>query len=213
MPKPQHKSGEPLRHPEQRVGVFIDVQNMYYSARNLYNAKVHFGNIVAGAAEGRKLIRAIAYTVRTPAGEERPFFEALYNLGLEVKEIDLQVFFGGAKKADWDVGIAVDTIRISPALDVVVLVSGDGDFLPLIEYLQHSGKLVEVMAFKDTAASKCIEAADAFIDLGAETDRFLITGRQPLLRTVKLEEPEEEKIVEEEEEEEKPRRRTKRTIM
>ena len=211
MPKPQHKSGEPLRHPEQRVGVFIDVQNMYYSARNLYNAKVHFGNIVAAAALGRKLIRAIAYTVRTPAGEERPFFEALYNLGLEVKEIDLQIFFGGAKKADWDVGIAVDTIRISPALDVVVLVSGDGDFLPLIEYLQHSGKLVEIMAFKDTAASKCIEAADAFIDLGAVTDQFLITGRQPLLRSVKEEESAE--VEEEEEVEEKPRRRTKRTIM
>ena len=82
----------PLKHPEQRIGVFIDVQNMYYSAKNLFNKKVNFGNIVAEAVAGRKLIRSIAYVVRTETQDEQPFFEALYNLGIETREKDLQIF-------------------------------------------------------------------------------------------------------------------------
>ncbi len=121
-----------IKHKEQRVGVFIDVQNMYYSARNLYNAKVNFGEIVKTAVADRRLIRAIAYVVKTKTGEEKPFFDALYNLGIETKEKELMEYFGGDKKADWDVGIAVDAIRIGTLLDVIVLVSGDGDFHPLL---------------------------------------------------------------------------------
>ena len=90
----------PLKHPEQRVGVFIDVQNMYYSAKNLFAMKVNFGNIVKEAVGPRKLIRAIAYVVRTESKEEQPFFEALFNLGIETREKELQVFTSGMKKAD-----------------------------------------------------------------------------------------------------------------
>jgi uncharacterized LabA/DUF88 family protein len=168
------KKNHPLKHPDQRVGVFIDVQNMYYSAKNLFSAKVNFGNIVSEATAGRKLIRAIAYVVSTEGKEEQPFFDALYNLGIETKDKPLQIFFGGEKKADWDVGIAVDAIRLSPSLDAIVLVSGDGDYIPLIEYLQNQGKQVEVVAFDKTASSKLIEAADDFIDLSLEKEKFLI---------------------------------------
>src|SRR3989344_7664836 len=101
---PNNKS--PLKHPDQRVGVFIDVHNLYYSAKNLYGKKVNFGNILEEAVAGRKLIRAISYVVRTETKEEQPFFEALYNLGIETREKDLQIFFSGSKKADWDVGLA-----------------------------------------------------------------------------------------------------------
>ncbi|MBI4427258.1 MAG: NYN domain-containing protein [Candidatus Magasanikbacteria bacterium] len=168
----------PLKHPDQRVGVFIDVQNLYYSAKNLFGQKVNFGNIVSEAVAGRKLIRAIAYVVRTETKEETPFFEALYNLGIETREKDLQVFSTGMKKADWDVGLTVDAIRLAQSLDAVVIVSGDGDYLPLVEYLQKSaGKQVEVVAFGDTTSSRLIEAADDFIDLGKEKERFLITDR------------------------------------
>ncbi|MEK7481129.1 MAG: NYN domain-containing protein [Patescibacteria group bacterium] len=163
-----------IKHPEQRVGVFIDVQNLYYSAKNLYHAKVNFGNVVQAALAGRKLIRAIAYVVRTETGEERPFFEALKNFGIETKERDIQVFIGGAKKADWDVGIVVDAIRISPTLDAVVIVSGDGDFIPLMQYLRNQGRQVEAVAFRETASSALIEEVDAFIDLSADKDHFLI---------------------------------------
>ncbi|MFA7245007.1 MAG: NYN domain-containing protein [Candidatus Magasanikbacteria bacterium] len=165
----------PLKHPEQRVGVFIDVQNMYYSAKNLFNKKVNFGNIVKEAVAGRKLIRSIAYVVRTESQEEQPFFEALYKLGIETREKDLQIFNSGMKKADWDVGLAVDAIRLSSSLDAIVIVSGDGDYLPLIEYLRSMGKQVEVVAFSETTSSKIIDAVDDFINLSEEKDKFLFS--------------------------------------
>jgi uncharacterized LabA/DUF88 family protein len=170
-----NKKLHPLKHPDQRVGVFIDVQNMYYSAKNLFGAKANFGNIVREATSGRKLIRAIAYVVRTESKEEQPFFDALYNLGIETKERPLQVFYGGEKKADWDVGLTVDAMRLSSSLDAVVLVSGDGDFLPLVEYLKfNQGKQVEVMAFGNTSSAKLKDAADVFIDLSEDKGKFLI---------------------------------------
>lgn len=171
------KKNHPLKHPDQRVGVFIDVQNMYYSAKNLYGAKVNFGNIVKEATAGRKLIRAIAYVVRTETKDEQPFFDALYNLGIETKEKPLQIFFGGDKKADWDVGITVDAIRLSPSLDAIILVSGDGDYVPLVEYLRNQGKQVESVAFGETTSKKLIEATDDFIDLGHDKGKFLISDR------------------------------------
>ncbi len=169
----------PLKHPDQRVGVFIDVQNLYYSAKNLHGMKVNFGAIVQEAVAGRKLIRAIAYVVRTETQEEKPFFDALYNLGIETREKDLQIFSSGSKKADWDVGLTVDAIRLAPSLDAVVLVSGDGDYVPLIEYLQKSaGKQVEVVAFGETTSSKLIDVADDVIDLSQQKQKFLITDRR-----------------------------------
>lgn len=175
---PRNNQTHPLKHPDQRVGVFIDVQNMYYSARNLHNKKVNFGNIVKESVAGRKLIRAIAYVVRTETKEEAPFFEALYNLGIETREKDLQIFQSGLKKADWDVGLAVDAIRLAPSLDAIVIVSGDGDYLPLVEYLQSMGKQVEIAAFGETTSSKLSDQADDVLDLSAEKDKFLIEDRR-----------------------------------
>jgi uncharacterized LabA/DUF88 family protein len=158
---------------EQRVEVLIDVQNLYYSARNLYGAKVNFDAILKKAISGRKFVRAFAYVVRTKTGEEKPFFEALTKLGIETRIRDLQEFYGGAKKADWDVGITVDAIRTSTNIDVVILCSGDGDFAPLVEYLKNQGKRVEVIAFGRTASSKIKEAADEFFDLEQSPRKFL----------------------------------------
>jgi uncharacterized LabA/DUF88 family protein len=158
---------------EQRVEVLIDVQNLYYSARNLYGAKVNFDAILKKAISGRKFVRAFAYVVRTKTGEEKPFFEALTKLGIETRIRDLQEFYGGAKKADWDVGITVDAIRTSTNVDVVILCSGDGDFVPLVEYLKNQGKRVEVIAFGRTASSKIKEAADEFFDLEQSPRKFL----------------------------------------
>lgn len=164
-----------VKHNTQRVAVFIDVQNMYYSARNLFNAKVNFGNIVREAVAGRNLVRAIAYVVSTKTGEEKPFFEALEKAGIQTKEKELQEFFGGAKKADWDVGIAVDMIKLASKVDAIVLVSGDGDFQSVTEYISNThGCLVEVMAFGETMSSKLREAVDDFTDLSANKEMFLI---------------------------------------
>jgi len=154
--------------------VFVDIQNMYYSAKNLFDAKVNFGKVLEEAVGNRELIRAIAYTVKGPQSDEDNFFTALAKIGFEVKSRELQVFLGGAKKGDWDVGICMDAIRMAAKLDAVVLVSGDGDFEPLVSYLKYSeGCVVEVMAFTKTASSKLKESADLFTDLG-ETKKFLI---------------------------------------
>lgn len=163
-----------IKHREQRVGVLIDVQNMYHSARNLYGARVNFKEVMKTAVAGRKLIRAIAYVIRTETGEEKAFFEALTKMGIEVKMKDLQIFYGGLKKADWDVGIAVDAIRLLPLLDVIVLISGDGDYCPLVEYLRNEGRQVEVIAFGKSASSKLRELADDFIDLSENQGKYLL---------------------------------------
>jgi uncharacterized protein (TIGR00288 family) len=164
-----------IKHKEQRVGVLVDVSNMYHSAKNLFNKKVNFKEILKQAVADRKLIRATAYSIKTETEEETPFFEALSQQGFEVKMKDLQIFAGGAKKADWDVGMTIDAIKLANKLDVIVIVSGDGDFLPLVSYLQNNkGCLVEVMAFEKTTSSRLIEEADDFIDLGRNKN-FLIS--------------------------------------
>jgi len=161
-------------HKAQRVGVFIDVQNMYYSAKNLFDAKVNFGKILDEAVKTRQLVRAIAYVVKGPQSEDDKFFVALDKIGFEVKTRDLQVFLGGTKKGDWDVGICMDAIRMASKLDVVILVSGDGDFVELVNFLKYSqGCVVEVMAFDKTASAKLKEAADSFTDL-SDQRKFLI---------------------------------------
>jgi len=166
-------------HTEQRVGVFVDVQNMYYSAKHLYDAKVNFKEILKEAVRNRKLVRAIAYVVKADIGEEKAFFEALENIGYEVKMKDLQVFYGGAKKGDWDIGIAMDTIELARKLDTIVLISGDGDFVPLVQHLRRAmGCRIEVMAFGRSASGKLQEEADHFIDLDKDNRKFLIS-REP----------------------------------
>jgi uncharacterized LabA/DUF88 family protein len=165
-----------IKHHEQRVGIFIDTQNMYHSARDLFSARVNFGRLVEEVVADRRLVRAVAYVIRTATGEEKPFFDALKHAGIETREKDLQIFMGGGKKADWDVGLVIDAIRIAPLLDVVIIVSGDGDFVPLVEYLKYHGLQVEVAAFRGTTATKLVEAADSFTDLAEMSSEILIGG-------------------------------------
>jgi uncharacterized LabA/DUF88 family protein len=156
-----------MRQKEQRVGIFIDVQNLYHSAKNLYRARVNFKELLKNVTAGRKLIRVIAYVVKTESTEgESAFFDALKDAGIELRVKDIQIFAGGAMKADWDVGMAVDAIRMSDFLDVVVLVTGDGDFLPLIDYLKWGrGRVVEVASFSRTGSGKMKEVADLYIPI------------------------------------------------
>jgi uncharacterized LabA/DUF88 family protein len=170
-----------IKHKEQRVGVFIDTQNLYHSARNLYKARVNFGAVLKEAVAGRKLLRAVAYVITTENGDEKLFFEALIKLGIETKTKDLQVFHTGIKKADWDVGLTVDVMKMADRLDAVILVSGDGDFVPLVEYLQnHTGTQVEVVSFGKSTSAKLREAADDFVDLSENPRKFLLGG--PIIR-------------------------------
>ncbi len=163
-----------IRHPDQRVAILIDTQNLYHSAKNLYKAKVNFGNVVKAALGERKLIRALSYVVNTESGEEAPFFEALEKVGIEIKTKDLQIFFGGAKKADWDVGLAIDAIKLAHKVDAIVLATGDGDFIPLVEYVKSQGCQVEVITFGRSASGRLREVVDDFIDMDENPHEFLI---------------------------------------
>lgn len=163
-----------IRNPDQRVGVFVDVQNLYYSARNIYQARVNFNAVLDEAVGNRRLIRAMAYVIQADMPEENTFFEALGKAGFEVKKKELQTFAGGHQKGDWDVGIAMDIIKLMNKLDVVVLCSGDGDFVPLLEFLQMSGQLTETVAFGKSCSGKIKELTDNFIDLDSNTRKFLM---------------------------------------
>jgi uncharacterized LabA/DUF88 family protein len=192
-------------HLEQRVGVFVDVQNLYYSAKNLYNSKVNFREILKSAVDGRKLIRAIAYVIKADVKDESNFFEALENIGFEVKAKDLQVFIGGAKKGDWDIGIAMDAIELAPRLDTIVLISGDGDFQPLVQHLRRAlGCRIECVAFGKSASKKLVDEVDSFVDLDLNIRKYLIGGRvAPQRRYSAKKESEEPQEMQEENNEEK----------
>ncbi len=164
------------KYKNQRVAIFIDVQNLYHSARAIYQRRVNFKELLETAVGDRQLVRAFAYVVATKTGEEKAFFEALTKLGIEIRVKDLQEYYGGMKKADWDVGIAVDAIKTSEIVDVIVLASGDGDYTPLVEYLKNQGRRVEVMAFGKSTSSKLREMADDFLDLDENPKKFLLKG-------------------------------------
>jgi uncharacterized LabA/DUF88 family protein len=180
----------PANYENQRVGIFIDVQNLYHSAKNLYHGRVNYTELMKHLIGTRRLIRAMAYVVKSegiieplhPAVPSEPkrrtsangsvlsseaaFFEALENAGLELRLKDIQVWADGSKKADWDVGMAVDAIRMAEFLDVVILVTGDGDFIPLVDYLKWGrGRMVEVAGFRRSTSAKLQEAADKFINI------------------------------------------------
>ena len=167
---------------EQRVGLFVDIQNLYYTARNVYNARVNFNAVLKDAVGDRPLVRAIAYGIKADMPEEGTFFDALRKAGFEVKLKELQSFYGGAKKGDWDVGIVMDIIKLTPKLDVVVLASGDGDYIPLLEYLQIQGVRVELVSFGKSTSSKMRELVDSYLDLDSDPRKYLMPIRKPSRR-------------------------------
>jgi uncharacterized LabA/DUF88 family protein len=164
-----------IKQKDQRVGVFIDTQNLYHTAKHIYKRKVNFANVVKEVLCGRKLIRAIAYVITTENEDEKAFLSALTKAGIETKAKDMQVFYDGSKKADWDIGLAIDAVTMAPKLDAIVIISGDGDFVPLCEYLRyHHGVQVEVATFGQSASAMLKDAADDFLDLSAHPKKYLL---------------------------------------
>lgn len=157
----------------QRVAVLIDTQNMYHSAKHLHGARLAFGKVVEAMAEGRPVIRAIAYVAKSKTGEEQGFFDAMTEMGIELKIKDIQEFSSGEKKADWDVGIAVDAVKLADKVDVIVLMTGDGDFVPLVEYLHGRGVIVEVAAFGESTNALLKTVVDRFFDISEHRDLLI----------------------------------------
>jgi len=165
-----------MKNASQRIGIFIDLANIYHSARHLHNSNVNFAKLLKLLVDNRQLVRAIAYTVSADPKKEKDFLTALSKSGFEIKSKDLQSFPGGLKKGNWDVGFAIDAIRMSSKIDVAILISGDGDFVELVEYLQHEGLLVEIVGFGSSTSASLKEQADNFIDLDKQPELLIKTG-------------------------------------
>jgi len=144
----------------------------------MYESNVNFGRILEVATDNRQLIRSMAYVIKSEAPKEQGFFDALEKAGLEIRSKDIQIFADGQKKGDWDVGIAVDAIKIADRLDVVVIATGDGDFTPLVTYLrENKGCRVEGISFGRSTSSKLIEILDQFTDIDERISHYLFKSR------------------------------------
>jgi len=148
-----------------RVGIFVDVQNMFYSAKNLYHGRLDFEKFLNLALQERKLVRATAYIVKTPEIDQSKFINLLKNNEYVVKTLDLKTGMNGYAKGNWDVGIVMDIFELADKVDVIALASGDGDFVPLVKYLQKRGIRVEVYAFTYNTAIDLKDCADMFYPL------------------------------------------------
>lgn len=153
---------------EQRVGVFIDVQNMFYAARQLHNSKLNFARLLGHIARDRPLVRAIAYVVQTPEIDQSNFLAMLRSNGYEIRSKYLKQRADGSSKGDWDMGLALDALAMSERLDVVAIVSGDGDFVDLVNFLKARGVRVEVYSFPYSTAEELRLTATEYYQLGAE---------------------------------------------
>ncbi len=158
----------------QRVAFFVDVQNLYHSAKNLYDGKVDYSSLLKVAKDGRKIVRAIAYVIEARTPDEGDFFDVLEDIGFQVRKKGLKKFYDGTKKGNWDMGMALDAVRIADKVDVVVIASGDGDFKSLVKYLQANGTQVEILSFGKSTASKLVEEADVFLNMDKKKDMYLM---------------------------------------
>ncbi|WP_135664418.1 LabA-like NYN domain-containing protein [Halorhabdus rudnickae] len=161
-------------HPDQRIAVLADSQNLYHTAQSIYQRNIDYEALLTSAVDGRQLTRAIAYVVRADADDEERFFEALVDIGFETKLKDIKTFADGSKKADWDVGMSLDAVSLAPHVDTIALCTGDGDFSRLVSHVRHEGVKVEVYAFGESTSEELIDRAESFTDLSEDTDRFLL---------------------------------------
>ncbi|GEM85485.1 NYN domain-containing protein [Meiothermus granaticius] len=183
---------DPLSHvpgwsPAQRVGLFVDTQNLYHSARDYYGQNVNFESLMRYAVGGRQLVRATAYVVeRENDTSAWPFIYKLSTIGFRVRRMNLTLKETTDEgkpiyEGNWDMGIAADMVRLMHALDVVVLGSGDGDFVDIIEVLMERGIRVEVIAFKETTSQKLVDAVDRFVHLPEIENAFVPTRDRSLM--------------------------------
>ena len=178
--------------PHQRVGIFVDVQNMYYAARNIFQSKLEFSKLLKHLLRGRVLARAMAYIVERPGMEQDKFIEVLRRNGYEVRKRIVGERNDTTNRGDWNIGITLDAVSLASKIDVAILVTGDGDFVPLVERLAIDGVRVEIASFRETTSSELFHAADQmhFLD-----ERVLLSGTHFQPAEDEEEEEEEKELV------------------
>jgi uncharacterized LabA/DUF88 family protein len=153
-----------------KVGIFLDVPNLMYTAEQL-GVRLHFGRLLAYLTEGRQLVRATAYAPITDDPQTRfelqRFVAPVINHGYKVVTKPWKRFADGGMKANFDIELAVDILTMSDRLDVVVLLSGDGDFRRVLELVESKGVRVEVVAFAASTASELRAVADQYTDVAS----------------------------------------------
>ena len=153
----------------KKVVLFVDVQNIYYTTRQIHKRNFDYNKFWLQATKGRSVVKAIAYAIERGDQKQREFQNILRAIGFEVKLKPFIQRSDGSAKGDWDVGITIDAMEYSDHADVVVLASGDGDFDLLVDKLRiDKGKKVEVYGVPDLTANSLINAASEFMPIDSE---------------------------------------------
>lgn len=156
----------------ERVGVFVDVANLLYSARNL-RITIDFGKLLDFLRGNRRLVRAHAYCpTSSQPGEDQIFLQAVKGLGYRITTKNYKTFASGARKADLDLDLCMDVVRLveGKAVDSIVLVSGDSDFMPMLDYCSDHGVRVEIAAFDESMSATLRQSCDLFVNLAMLED-------------------------------------------
>ena len=149
-----------------KVAVFADVQNMYYTVKQRYNCHFDYGVLLEQATSGRSLVKAIAYATDKGDRKQIDFQQILRRIGFEIKLTPFLQRRDGSAKGDWDVGIALDMIEYANRVDTIVLASGDGDYTVVVDKIRHEHDVsVEIYGVPDLTASTLIESATRFVPI------------------------------------------------
>lgn len=149
-----------------RVAVFADVQNLYYTAKQQHNSHFDYGYFLKEVTGGRKLVKAIAYAVDKGDRKQIQFQQILTKIGFEVKLMPYIQRADGSAKGDWDVGIALDMLEYADRVETVVLASGDGDYTPAIDKLVIECKVsVELYGVPELTAHRLINSSTRFVPI------------------------------------------------
>jgi len=151
----------------QKVAVFVDVQNIYYTTKEFYNCHFDYNAFWAKATSNRKVVKAIAYAIDKGDEKQKQFQNILRGIGFKIKLKPFIQRSDGSAKGDWDVGITLDIMEYAKQSDVVVLVSGDGDFDLLVNKIKNDFDVsVEVYGVPQLTADSLISTASVFIPIG-----------------------------------------------
>ena len=149
-----------------KVAVFADVQNMYYTVKQRYNCHFDYGVLLEQATSGRSIVKAIAYATDKGDRKQIDFQQILRRIGFEIKLTPFLQRRDGSAKGDWDVGIALDMIKYANRVDTIVLASGDGDYTVVVDKIRHEHDVsVEIYGVPDLTASTLIESATRFVPI------------------------------------------------